>query len=381
MKLIKLLPVLVPVILFIQCGRSKSGSSAVDSASFHDTVQTDTAKKMLDVGEEKLPETVKILYGTDRKRINSPKYGTIYGDLPANSISTKYEVGYTLVSVPPNHRAGQIETPSIWKLEFHEDTMKHMVQKNITRLSDNAFDKLLHNANSGQDAFIFVHGFNNSFKDAALRTAQLAVDIHLPIAPIMFSWSSNGKSSDYSGDEENVQLAIPAFKDFLKRVARNGNYKKIHIIAHSMGNRLISMALSQMTSDTANLKIDQIIMAAPDVFYALFTTSYADALAQKAKHVTVYAAKNDWALLASKKIHAGNIRLGGLGVPPPSHSFKNIDIIDANKQKLDFLGHDRFARSPVIINDMDLVLKSGANAQQRHIPYKRFGGDYYYYFN
>jgi esterase/lipase superfamily enzyme len=323
--------------------------------------------------------SVKILYGTDRKMITE-KGQPSYGNVPAEPGSPRYSVGYTVVSVPPNHKEGNIETPSIWKLQFREDTTKHMVQKTITKLSDNDFNKMLYDAGKGEDAFIFIHGYNNSFKDAALRTAQLATDIHLPVTPIMFSWSSNCKLASYTVDEDNVQLAVPAFKDFIKRVAQKGNFRKVHLIAHSMGNRLVCMAMQQLQQDTTNLKIDQIIMAAPDVYADLFKLNFAEALARKSQRITIYSAKNDWALLASKKVHK-NLRLGEISQPPPVYVFKRVDIIDAVNEKTDFLGHDRFARSPKIIADMDKILKLGADAGSRNIPKKMIGNYLYYYFN
>lgn len=322
---------------------------------------------------------VKILYGTDRKIIKNEDGQVEYGNVPANPGTVEYNVGYTVVSIPPIHKEGNIETPSIWKLQFREDTLKHMVQRSITKLTDADFNAMLSNAQNGEDAFIFVHGYNNSFKDAALRTAQLATDIHLPITPIMFSWSSNGKVASYVADEDKVQLAVPAFKDFIRRVAQNGNFKKIHLIAHSMGNRLISNALLQLKDDTTNLKIDQIIMAAPDVYADLFKVNYAECLAKRSQHITVYSAKNDWALLASKKVHK-NLRLGEIGPPPPVYVFQHTDIIDAVNEKTDFLGHDRFARSPRIIADMDSILRSGQDAAKRNIPNKMIGDYMYYYF-
>jgi esterase/lipase superfamily enzyme len=367
--------------LFSCTSHPKNATSAVDSA----TMMADSTKKdtsaLADTSArtKKSPVTdITVLYGTDRVVLGSG--GNIqYGNQPANPGSKAYSVGFTVVTIPPTHKEGNIETPSIWKLEFHEDTLKHMVQKRIDRLSDGDFDALLKKSKSGQDAFIFVHGFNNTFKDAALRTAQLAQDIHLPVTPIMFSWSSNGKTADYAGDEDKVQLAVPGFSDFIKRIAKKGNYKNIHLIAHSMGNRLISLAMLRLQNDTTNLKIDQIIMAAPDVYADLFKLDYADALIKHSKHITIYSAKNDWALLASRKLH-GDLRLGEVGVPPPALVLKNTDIIDAVKEKTDFLGHDRFARSPVIIADMDAILKNGLTASQRKIPSKMYGSYLYYYF-
>jgi esterase/lipase superfamily enzyme len=377
-------------LFFLSCGQgpktSSSAENKLDSSSsgngLPDTItaiKKDTTIK--DASGRVYPKNtnVKVLYGTDRKIISASDNPVVFSNQPANPGEAKYSVGYTVVSVPRIHKTGRIETPSIWKLEFYEDTLKHMVQKSIVPLSNEHFNDLLKAATSGKEAFIFVHGYNNSFKDAALRTAQLATDIHLQIMPIMFSWSSNGRTSDYAGDEDRVQLAVPAFKDFIKRVAKNGNFKKIHLIAHSMGNRLITNALLQLEHDTTNLKLDQIIMAAPDVYADLFKLSFADAVVAKSNHITIYSAKNDWALLASKKLH-GNLRLGEIGVPPPAYIFKKIDIIDAVNEKTDFLGHDRFARSPKIIADMDKILRFGENADERGISAKMYGSYKYYFF-
>lgn len=365
--------------IFLLCITACNSTREV-STSAQDSTQTVSEKDSVKLPaiNPNNPVAVTILFGTDRK-INKFHNTISFANVPANPGKPEYSVGYTIVSIPPGHQEGQIESPSIWKLEFHEDTLKHMIEKEIKLLGSIEFSALLKKNKEGHDAFVFVHGYNNGFKEAALRTAQLAKDIHLPITPIMFSWSSNGTVADYASDEDKVQLAVPAFEDFLKRIAREGNFKKIHLIAHSMGNRLISYALEALAHDSTDLKLDQIIMAAPDVYTDLFQVRFAKALIQKAHHVTVYSARNDWALAVSKHIHH-NLRLGELGVPPPKYVFENVDVIDAGNQKTDFIGHDRFARSATIISDMDDILRNDLNAEQRNIPRKRYGDFTYYYF-
>ncbi|WPU97820.1 alpha/beta hydrolase [Mucilaginibacter sp. cycad4] len=374
-KIYCLFPVLVTVIFICSC-KSMRETQAINPRP--DAEISKNAKDTLD--RRKKVTNITILYGTDRRRILDNN-GNIqeYDNIPAAPGLVRYDVGYTVVSIPPNHEAGKIETKSIWKLQFREDTLKHVVQRKITLLTDQDFNRMLGNSKSGEDAFIFVHGYNNSFKDAALRTAQLAFDIHLPITPIMFSWSSNAKPAAYANDEDRVQLAVPAFIDFLKRVAKNGHFNRLHLIAHSMGNRLISLAMLQIENDKTDLKIDQVIMAAPDIYASLFQLNLAQALTKKASHVTIYTAKNDLALMLSKSFH-NDLRLGEIGKPPPMLEFRNIDIIDAVNQKLDFLGHDRFARSPVIIEDMDNIFKYRMNAQQRNIHMEMIGNYHYYSF-
>lgn len=62
---------------------------------------------------------------------------------------------------------------------------------------------------SERRAFIFVHGFNNSFEDAARRTAQIAFDVKFDGVPLFYSWPSKGKALDYVYDTNNADQASP----------------------------------------------------------------------------------------------------------------------------------------------------------------------------
>jgi hypothetical protein len=54
-------------------------------------------------------------------------------------------------------------------------------------------------ASPAKEAFVFVHGYNESFEDAAIRTAQLAYDFGFKGAPIFYSWPSEGRLLGYFG--------------------------------------------------------------------------------------------------------------------------------------------------------------------------------------
>ncbi|RYE35276.1 MAG: alpha/beta hydrolase, partial [Sphingobacteriales bacterium] len=319
---------------------------------------------------------IKILYGTDRKEIKMEESSVKYEAAPAN-IDEEYKVGYTIVSIPNDRVPGEIRRPSIWKLEFTEDSTKHMLNKNIIKLSSESFDEMLKSIDREAEAFLFVHGYNNSFEDAALRTAQITEDIGMPIVPIMFSWPSNGALLRYGSDGDNVRLAVPAFKHFLKRISSMGGFKKLHIVAHSMGNRLIASAFKELKDDSVNLRVDQVIMAAPDLYADEFRRDLAEPIVNRAKRVTVYAAKNDWALKSSKLFHT-NLRLGQISKPP--FPINRVDIIDASEVKTDFLGHGGFAQSQSIMNDINKLINTSAAPNLRGIKYMKIRNLDYYYF-
>ena len=45
-------------------------------------------------------------------------------------------------------------------------------------------------------ALLFVHGYNQTFRTVVLRGGQIAADTQWPCAVGVFSWSSEGKSSE-----------------------------------------------------------------------------------------------------------------------------------------------------------------------------------------
>ncbi len=98
-------------------------------------------------------------------------------------------------------------------------------------------------ASSHKEAFVFVHGFNNSFADAAEVTAELAVDLKFDGAPILYSWPSQATLVNYTVNECNVAWTQPHFKAFLLAVAQQSGATSIHLIAHSMGNRALTSVL------------------------------------------------------------------------------------------------------------------------------------------
>jgi esterase/lipase superfamily enzyme len=350
-----------------------SDTTVIDSVAI---VPDTTVKTGVDPEEKNLIKHVKILYGTDRKE--QKLSGRFVKYLAASSdLGEACKVGYTIVTIPPDHVPGTTDAPSMWKMEFSRDSTKHMVNKSTVKLTNAEFDSMLKNIKNGSEGFIFVHGYNNSFEDAALRTAQITEDIGLPIVPIMFSWSSNGKFLQYGSDADNVQLAIPAFKKFIKRVYALSHFKKIHLIAHSMGNRLVSKALYEMSDDLDKVKFDQIVMAAPDVYAAEFKRDLAPAMRKRAKRITVYSAKNDWALYSSRLLHS-NMRLGQVGLPP--YPVSNIDIIDAVNVKTDFLGHGTFSQSEAIMNDINKLFVTGEGPDRRGIPHRKVNNLSYYFF-
>ncbi len=300
---------------------------------------------------------VRIFYATDRKQAGD-KQAPEYIGVRSQTNSLSY--GSCDVSIPASHTLAEIERPSVWKFEYHADPEKHMVLQKITPESRDAFFDQVSTAVSSspdKDAFVFIHGYNVTFEDAAIRTAQLAYDFGFKGAPILYSWPSRGSLLGYLADEVTIEESTDSFKHFLQDVANNTGASVVHVIAHSMGNRAALAALSQLAGDAHfpnYAKFSTIVFAAPDVDTDVFISSVAQ-IRKPRTQITLYVSDHDQALAASHLLFHKAYRAGEGG----SHSIvlPNMDTVDVSHLSADALGHSYFADNRDVVRDVFEFLK------------------------
>ncbi len=286
------------------------------------------------------------------------------------------------VTVPDSHRRGQVERPSLLRFEFREDQQEHIVLTSAVELSDSDFThKLAHTVSQSPqaDLLVFVHGYNVKFEDAVQRTAQIAVDLPFEGVPVCYSWPSQGSLLGYSIDENNSEWTIPHFKQFLLELVQDSGAKSINVVAHSMGNRVMTAAMQQIHQGLAagaSPPFDRIVLAAPDVDADRFRRDLAPALLNVSQQVTLYASSSDQALIASKKVH-GYPRAGEGGtniviVP-------GIETIDVTGIDLSLLGHSYYADSQSLLRDLFGVVRARLFAPQRQSLVSRQSGNSVYW--
>ncbi|KRE11489.1 hypothetical protein ASE66_23340 [Bosea sp. Root483D1] len=186
-------------------------------------------------------------------------------------------------------------------------------------------------AASKKEVVIFVHGFNNSFEGAARALALMSADIHFGGVPVMFSWPSDGAALRYGSDEEEVRASRDNFLRFVEHVRETAGLERLHVAAHSMGNRLIFEAIDrfdaiQRGKDTKLFY--HTVMAAPDLYVQVFETGV-EAFRRRVGKTTLYASEKDAALVCSRAVHAGNRRLGEAG--PGIFVAAKLETIDATE--------------------------------------------------
>lgn len=311
---------------------------------------------------------VPVFYATDRKPKNSAVPGERYG-VERHREGGPLEYGKAVVSIPFIHKTGVIERPAWWKLEFSEDPKKHVVVTALDKLDAAAFYGSVSEAAtaaSQNQALVFIHGFNVPFAAAIRRTAQVTYDLNFPGVALAYSWPSQGNLAAYTVDEDNAVWTVPHLVTVLTDLRKNTQVDKIHIVAHSMGTRVLTEALAVLHDRGEDLKLSNIILAAPDIDADVFTEQILPKIRTSAERMTMYASSADEALVISRKIN-GNNRLG-LSDPQVLVAL-GIDSVDASGIDTSLLGHGYFGETKKVLQDLlGLVIEGKAPTERELTP-------------
>ncbi|MBI3677903.1 MAG: alpha/beta fold hydrolase [Proteobacteria bacterium] len=224
-----------------------------------------------------------------------------------------------------------------------------------------------------RSVLIFVHGYYTGFETAALRTAQLKHDAQFGCAAVAFSWSSTGTISGatYEQDLQVSEQAEPLLSDLVRDLAARG--LRIHIVAHSMGTRLVLKSLAALVHRNGMLRentIGEVLLFAGDISADPQDDEFlrlADIVRPQAQRMTIYAASDDAALAVARTLHGGARRLGR--EPQGDLRYRAagphaIDVIDASGAPGDLVGHDYYGLSFEVVSDMALTLAGVSTADR-----------------
>ena len=306
---------------------------------------------------------VKVFFATDRNFLEGANVEKTFGD-QRSSVS----YGSCDVSIPMNHKEGEVESPSISRFEFRRNPEKHMTlfALNVESKED-FFSQLKERVASSKhkNSFVFVHGFNVTFEEAALRTAQMAYDLGFDGAPIFYSWPSKGKLLSYFYDSDNVKWSEKNLLKFLEEHLENSDSENVYLIAHSMGSRALTGALSSLLRDKVHLqkKLKEVILAAPDIDADVFRRDVIPAITINNQNITMYASSTDKALLASKAFN-GNTRAGDSRELLIADGIETVDATSSSTSIFDF-GHSYFGQSASILSDISNLIYKNLRAEQR----------------
>ena len=171
----------------------------------------------------------------------------------------------------------------------------------------------------GENLLLFVHGFNNSAADAALAAWRLGNDLQGIDKTVFFSWPSAADITSYLTDYQSAFGSVHHVVQCIKELA-SCRPRNVHIVAHSMGCRLLTMALIKYITLECATKLVQIYFIAGDVDQDVFLTSMKRiAESRLVTNLNNIASNHDYALHLSKRWHRKNRS----GLYPPVVSCSN----------------------------------------------------------
>ncbi len=277
------------------------------------------------------------------------------------------KLGRLRVSVPPQHGRGRTEEPgplSPARPSHHVTLLR--VDPPTAHADFFAGLREAISESHARDVLVFVHGYATTFDGNAVRLAQIAHDLELDGPVVLYTWPTRGSVLSYFVDGANAEWSAAYLAKFLADLTENCGDARIHILAHSMGARVLSYALRTLAADhaTPDDAFGQILLAAADVDSEIFVRDFARYYERFANRTTIYISSADWALSGAQRL-LGYARLGQVGLENADISlFDEFDVVDVTNFDRGFFGHSYYGSSPDVLADIQAVLR-GARAQDR----------------
>lgn len=336
----------------------RSGVADPDAVRLPETTDTAmaataaAAAEWLTATDETRYRRIPVFYATDRARTDDASPNGMFGGARG-----ELTFGEVRVSIPERHVAGHVERPLPL---FAESPEKHVALLDI-RQTDAAglladLGRALEIARAPK-LLMFVHGYRVPFAEAARVAAQVASDINFTGVPMLYSWPSKGRLFGYTADEADAMWTREHFVQTIDMLGtlRVGALKAVpthHLLAHSMGNRVVFQGLQFVQGE----RFGQVVMAAPDEDADTLDNQMPRFLGH-AERTTLYCAEQDKALATSRILH-GHARGGQVGAA-------GVDTIDASAVNFSLFAHSYFHEQRSLLSDIYLLLEHGMPPEQR----------------
>lgn len=218
---------------------------------------------------------------------------------------------------------------------------------------------------------VFVHGYNNSFTEAAVATAKLRRTFGSDAVAICYSWPSRDKLTGYDADQNEAESARGYFAKFLSELRADFPDQKIAVVAHSMGSRVAIEGIQKLPEPERggllNLSytypLGTLALLAADFDRDTYADDASHDVNRRAERVLIYVSDKDRALSASSKIKDVE---GRLGQPRPTPYLDDkAETIDASRLDTGLLGHSYITDREEVLEDLRAVIMQGLGPRQR----------------
>lgn len=253
-----------------------------------------------------------------------------------------------------------------------------------------------------KEVVVFVHGYGNSFDDAARATAEICRTLQNQFVCIVLTWPAGGSGGLFFGyniDRESSEFSVVDVKKAIRIIAASKGVERLHLLAHSRGTDVLANVLQQLSIEAyvsrssiwQRYKIANVVLFAPDIdldvaFSKLFAWLSDPDLAfggrsdpgtlppQGVLHLTVYSSPNDNALRASTLLFGSALRLGQLAVGrlagdrsqaatrwTESQLGRLVDFIEFSGAG-GFIGHSYFLSDAAVKADLAALIRDRVEA-------------------
>jgi esterase/lipase superfamily enzyme len=291
------------------------------------------------VPPERQSKLREVFYVTHRARTDFTDVGRFYGGARGD-----LQFGVATVWTPASPQLAKLPGTSVWRVRFRSKPSRAASLAELYPIEgETSFCSAINaalEASQSRELFMFVHGFNVSFRGGVERTAKLAEDLDLDGAAVLYSWPSQASMISYLVDRNNViRPFVEDLARFLIQLHQKCNPSSILVVAHSMGNQFMLSALERAQREISDHDTTtEIVFASPDVDSADFEAGVR-AIAGGAKRQTLYASSRDRALQLSARIQSYR-RAGDASIPVVMPGLETIDTTCASKG---LIGHIDFA--------------------------------------
>ncbi len=98
-----------------------------------------------------------------------------------------------------------------------------------------------------KDVYLYVHGYNNTFEDAAFALAELWHFFGREGLPIVYTWPAGHPGIfGYTYDRESGEFTVFHLKQVIRWLSAQPEIENIHLIAHSRGTDVATSAFREL---------------------------------------------------------------------------------------------------------------------------------------
>ncbi len=242
-----------------------------------------------------------------------------------------------------------------------------------------------------KDVYLYVHGYNNTFEDAAFALAELWHFFGREGLPIVYTWPAGHSGIfGYTYDRESSEFTVFHLKQVIRWLSEQPEIENIHLIAHSRGTDVATAAFRELViwargaglNPREQFKIKNFVIAASDLDVQVVSQRIAaEYLALAVDQATLYTSPDDKAigiaevLFASPRGRVGPLSIDELNEEEIARMKANagrVSVVNFEGESTGY-GHNYFRTNPAVSSDLVLMIRYGLKPGETGRPLENIG--------